>query len=67
MSKTPINRTLTVSAKGILVMNDGLVGIENMESGEVIPFNVLFEDFADKTVCLTIDCNEDFFCAHYEE
>jgi aromatic ring-opening dioxygenase catalytic subunit (LigB family) len=67
MSKAPINKTLTVSATGILVMNDGLIGIENMENGEVIPFTVLFEDFADKIVSISIDCNEEFGCTYNEE
>lgn len=60
MSKSPINKTFKLSAKGILVLNDGLVGIENMETGEVIPFSVLFEDFADKTISLSINYEEEF-------
>ena len=62
MSKSPINRSFTVNAKGILVMNDGLIGIENIENGEVIPFTVLFEDFVDQIVSLSINFSEDICC-----
>lgn len=67
MSKAPINKTFKLSAKGILVINDELVGIENMENGEVIPFSVLFEDFVDKTVSLSINYEEEFGDAVNEE
>ena len=67
MSKAPINKTFRLSAKGILVLNDDIVGIENMETGEVIPFTSLFEDFADKTVSLSINYEEEFGDSSDEE
>ena len=59
MNKAPVNKTLTINAEGILVMDDGLIGIENMESGEFVPLDVLFEDCADKIVSLSIAFSED--------
>ena len=60
MGRAPINKTFRLNAKGILVIDNNLVGIENMETGEVIPFSVLFEDFVDKTVSLSINYDEEF-------
>ena len=62
MNKAPINKTLTLDVKGILVMNDELIGIEIMETGEIVPLVVLLDDFADKIVSMSICYNDNVCC-----
>lgn len=55
-----ITRKYALNAKGILSIKDGVVAIENTETGEIIPLETLFEDFADKSVKLSINFDEDY-------
>lgn len=55
-----ITRKYALNAKGILSIEDGVVAIENSETGEVIPLETLLEDFADKTVKLSVNYDEDY-------
>jgi len=59
MSK--VTKKYTISAKGILDINDeGVVSIENEETGELVSLSHLLVDFANKDVALSITYNEDY-------
>lgn len=60
MAKAAINFNYKISAKGILHIEDNTVAIENPDTGELIQLSDLFEDFADKTVALSISYDEDY-------
>lgn len=60
MAKAAINFNYKISAKGILHIEDNIVAIENLDTGELIQLSDLFEDFADKTVALSISYDEDY-------
>lgn len=60
MAKAAINFNYKISAKGILNIEDNTVAIENPDTGELIQLSELFEDFADKTVALSISYDEDY-------
>ena len=60
MAKAAINFNYKISAKGILNIEDNTVAIENPDTGELIQLSDLFEDFADKTVALSISYDEDY-------
>lgn len=49
-----------LNAKGILSIEDGEVAIENPDTGELIKLNELLSDFADKTVKLSVNYDEDY-------
>ena len=60
MAKASINKTYKITAKGILNIDDDIVSIENPDTGELIQLSDLFEDFADKSVSLSINYDEDY-------
>jgi len=60
MAKAAINFNYKISAKGILHIDDDMVAIENPDTGELIPLSTLFEDFADKSVALSISYDEEY-------
>ena len=61
MAKAAINRNYKLSANGILhIGEDDFVAIENPDTGELISLAVLFEDFADKSVTLSINYDEEY-------
>lgn len=60
MGKSAINRNYKISAKGILSIDDDVVSIENVDTGRVIPLSMLFEDFRDKSISLTINYDEEY-------
>ncbi len=60
MAKAAITKKFSLSANGILDINDGIVSIENVDTGELINLSELFADFADKTVSLSVNYNEDY-------
>lgn len=49
-----------LNAKGILSIEDGEVGIEDSDTGELIMLGELLKDFKDKTVKLSINYDEDY-------
>jgi hypothetical protein len=49
-----------LNAKGILSIEDDEVSLEIPDTGEVIKLSELLEDFADKTVKLSINYDEDY-------
>ena len=55
-----ITRKYALNAKGILSIEDGTIAIENVDTGELIDFKDLLEDFADKTVKLSVNYDEDY-------
>ena len=60
MAKAAITKKYSLSANGILVVNDEHVGIENTETGEFIELKVLLSDFADRSVKLSVNYDEDY-------
>lgn len=60
MAKSPINKSYKITAKGILVIEDKKVMIENVDTGEAINLSDLFIDFSDKDVSIVITYNEDY-------
>lgn len=55
-----ITKKYSLNAKGILVLDEGCMGIENPDTGEMISFQELFSDFADKSVKLSVTYDEDY-------
>ena len=53
-------RKYSLNAKGILSVEENEVFIENADTGELINFADLLEDFADKTVKLSVNYDEDY-------
>ena len=60
MAKAAITKKYSLNASGILVVSDESVGIENTETGELIDLKVLLSDFADRTVKLSVNYDEDY-------
>lgn len=61
MSKSAINRNYKLSVKGTLGLDEnGVVGIENADTGEFIELSKLFEDFLEKPVSMSISYDEDY-------
>lgn len=50
----------SLNAKGILSIEDGVVALENVDTGELINFSELLSDFVDKTVKLSVNYDEDY-------
>ena len=55
-----ITRKYALNVKGILSIEDGTIAIENIDTGELIDLKDLLEDFADKTVKLSVNYDEDY-------
>lgn len=60
MAKVAINKTLKLNASGIIGIDNGDVVIENADTGELIPFNVLLSDFMEKPVNLSVAYDYDY-------
>lgn len=60
MAKAAITQKLSLSANGILEINDVGVFIENEDTGELIDFKNLLSEFADKTVKLSVTYDYDY-------
>lgn len=60
MAKASIVKKYSLSASGILAITDEGIGIENTETGETIDLRELFSDFADKSVKLSVNYDEDY-------
>lgn len=60
MAKAAIVKKFSLSANGVLDINDGIVSIENVDTGELINLSELLADFADRTVSLSVNYNEDY-------
>ena len=59
MAKAAITKKYSLNANGILDINEEGIGIENAETGEWIDLKVLLSDFADRSVKLSVNYDED--------
>ena len=55
-----IIKKYALQAKGILVLDDSDIGIEVTDSGELIDFRTLLSDFANKSVKISVNYDEDY-------
>ena len=55
-----IKKKHSLNAKGILVIENGTMGIENTDTGEFFDLQDLLADFADKSVSLSINYDEEY-------
>ena len=60
MAKAAITKKYSLNANGILSITEEGVGIENTETGELIDLKVLLSDFADRSVKLSVNYDEDY-------
>lgn len=60
MAKSAITKKMSLSANGILVIEDNCVSIENTDTGELIDLSKLLEDFADKSVKFSVAYDYDY-------
>lgn len=60
MSKAAFSRNYRLSAKGVLSIDEGIVSVENPDTGELVELATLFVDFADKPVSISISYDEDY-------
>lgn len=60
MAKASITKKYSLSANGILSITDKHVAIENPDTGELIDLVELLSDFADKSVKLSVNYDEDY-------
>lgn len=60
MAKAAIVKKYNLSASGILVIEDGVVGVENPDTGELIDMKDLLSDFKDRTIKLSIGYDEEY-------
>lgn len=60
MAKASITKKYSLSASGILSIDKDTIGIENPDTGELIDLKVLLEEFADKSVKLSVNYDEDY-------
>ena len=60
MAKASITKKYSLSANGILHVADTNVSIENPDTGELINLAELLSDFADRTVKLSVNYDEDY-------
>lgn len=60
MAKASITKKYSLSANGILSITDNKVAIENTDTGELINLTDLLREFADKTVKLSVNYDEDY-------
>lgn len=61
MAKASITKKYALSANGILdITDDGVVGIENPDTGELIELKTLLSDFANRAVKLSVTYDEDY-------
>ena len=59
-TKAAITKKYTLSAKGILDINEEGIGIENVETGEWIDLKSLLADFADRSINLSVNYDEEY-------
>lgn len=60
MAKAAINQTNKLSGSGILAIDDDVLYIENPDTGEFIDLRVLFKDFLDKPIKLSVVYDYDY-------
>ena len=60
MAKAAIVRKYNLSASGILAIENDMIGIENVDTGEIIDMKDLLFDFNDRTIKLSISYDEEY-------
>ena len=60
MSKAAITKKYSLSANGILDINDNGIGLENTDTGEWLDLRDLLSDFSNKSVKLSIAYDEEY-------
>lgn len=60
MAKASITKKYTLSANGILDINDDGIAIENSDTGELINLKTLLSDFANRSIKLSVAYDEDY-------
>ena len=60
MANAAFMKRYRVSAKGILVIDNDAIGVENPDTGELVEFKDLLCDFADKSIQLTVSYDEEY-------
>ena len=50
----------TFNAKGILYIEDGVISVENSETGECVPITPFIENFNGKECAISINYAEDY-------
>ena len=60
MAKAAIVRKYNLSASGILAIENDMIGIENVDTGEIIDLKDLLFDFNDRTIKLSISYDEEY-------
>lgn len=60
MAKAAITKKTSLSATGILSIDNDIIGIENSDTGELIEFNKLLADFSDKYIKLSVTYDYDY-------
>lgn len=60
MAKASITRKYSLNANGILSITDNVVALENPDTGELINLEELLSDFADRTIKLSVNYDEDY-------
>lgn len=55
-----IVKKYSLQAKGILVLDEEDMGIEIPDSGEFVDFRTLLSEFADKSVKISVNYDEDY-------
>ena len=55
-----IVKKYSLQAKGILVLDEEDMGIEIPDGGEFVDFRTLLSDFADKSVKISVNYDEDY-------
>lgn len=60
MAKAAFTKKMSLSATGIIHIDGDYTGIENLDTGEMVDFSKLFEDFSDKIVKIGVSYDEDY-------
>ena len=60
MAKSAITKKYNISANGILVIEDSVIGLEITETGDFIDLSELLSDFANRSVKLSVSYDEDY-------
>lgn len=60
MAKAAIVKKYNLSAQGILVVEDGTIGVEIADTGEFVDLTTLLAVFRDKTIKLSVSYDEDY-------
>lgn len=60
MVKASITKQFSLSANGILAIDDNGIGLENADTGELIDLRDLLSEFADRSVKLSVTYDDNY-------